>query len=269
MELSGVKDADRLLRGAESVLAEAARCLVEMQDRPLKATRKDLLDVVTDADLAAERIIIGGLKALTPDAAILSEEQGASGSQSGPRWIIDPLDGTVNYASGLAWFSATVAYQENGETVLGLTNAPRAGMVARYVKGGEATVNDRPARVSPVATLGDAVVSVVLTSHYSRQEAAPAVAAIERLSRVARGVRIVVSGAYEMSLVASGRMAAFVGLKADVVSHAAATPLVRAAGGRVTRLDGTDSLDDDFQKIASNGLIHAALLDCLKGVDGR
>lgn len=262
-----MKDADRLLRGAEAVLDEAARRLVEMQDRPLKATRKDLLDVVTDADLAAEKIIIDGLQALTPGAAILSEEQGASGRQSGPRWIIDPLDGTVNYASGLAWFSATLAYQENGETLLGLTNAPKAGLVARYVRDREATVNGKPARVSPVAALGDAVVSVVLTAHYSRGEAAQAVAAIDRLSRVVRGVRIVVSGAYEMSLVASGRMAAFVGLKADIVSHAAAMPLVRAAGGRVTRLDGEDSRDEDFQKIASNGLIHDALLRCLRGID--
>ena len=91
--------------------------------------------------------------------------------------------------------------------------------------------------------------------------------AVERLSRVVRGVRIVVSGAYEMSLVAAGRMAGFVGLKADIVSHAAAMPLVRAAGGRVTRLDGRESADDDLQKIASNGLIHDQLLECLQGID--
>jgi myo-inositol-1(or 4)-monophosphatase len=262
-----VKDADRLLRGAESVLDAAAKCLVAMQDLPLVATRKDLLDVVTDADLAAEKIIIDGLKALTPDAAILSEERGASGAQAGPRWIIDPLDGTVNYASGLPWFSATIAYQEEGETLLGLTHAPHADLVARYVRGAEATVNGRPARVSQVATLGDAVISVVLTAHFTAAESARALAAIERLQRVVRGVRIVVSGAYEMSLVASGRMAGFVGLKADIVSHAAAMPLVRAAGGQVTRLDGRDSRDEDLQKIATNGLIHDELLACLRGID--
>jgi myo-inositol-1(or 4)-monophosphatase len=262
-----VKDADRLLREAEAVLKRAGARLVAMQDRPLKARRKDRLDVVTDADLAAERIIINGLRALTPGAAILSEEQGASGAQSGPRWIIDPLDGTVNYASGLPWFSATVAYQEAGETLLGLTHAPRAGLVARYVRSGEATVNGRSARVSEVAALADAVVSVVLTAHFTPAESARAIRAVERLSRVVRGVRIVVSGAYEMSLVAAGRMAGFVGLKADIVSHAAAMPLVRAAGGRVTRLDGRESADDDLQKIASNGLIHDQLLECLQGID--
>ena len=84
--------------------------------------------------------------------------------------------------------------------------------------------------------------------------------------RQCRGVRIVVSGAYEMSLVACGRLTGFVGIKADVVSHAAATPLVRAAGGKVTRLDGRDSDDADFEKIATNGLIHDELLAALKGV---
>jgi myo-inositol-1(or 4)-monophosphatase len=69
-----------------------------------------------------------------------------------------------------------------------------------------------------------------------------------------------------MTLVADGQLDAFVSLKADAVSHAAAMPLVRVAGGRVTRLDGRDATDDDVERIASNGLIHDALLHCLAGV---
>jgi len=79
-------------------------------------------------------------------------------------------------------------------------------------------------------------------------------------------VRIIVSGALEMSLVAAGRLDAFVSLKADIVSHAAAMPLVRAAGGRVTTLSGADSADESWDKIASNGAIHAELLEALAGV---
>src|SRR5690242_10571993 len=160
--------ADRraLLAQAESIVAEAARTLVAMQGS-VKATRKDLLDIVTEADLASEKIVIGGLRRLTPDAAILSEEQGASGPEGGARWIIDPLDGTVNFASGLPWFSVTIAYQENGRTVLGYSHAPVAGLTARYLDGEVATVNDRAARVSETARLSDAVLSVILTSHFS------------------------------------------------------------------------------------------------------
>ena len=259
-------DLHALRLGAEKVLTQATQRLVEMQDRPLVATRKDLLDVVTDADLAAEKILLEGLRALAPGAAILSEEHGASEGSSGARWIIDPLDGTVNYASGLPWFSATIAYQEQGQTLLGLTHAPLANLFARYVRGESATINAKPARPSPIAALADAVISVVLTAHFTEAEVTRAAQVIERLGRQCRGVRIVVSGAYEMSLVACGRLTGFVGIKADVVSHAAATPLVRAAGGRVTRLDGKDSDDADFEKLATNGLIHDELLACLKGV---
>jgi myo-inositol-1(or 4)-monophosphatase len=259
-------DRARLLVEAETVVAEAARTLVAMQGRKLTATRKDLLDIVTEADLASEKIVIEGLRRLTPDAAILSEEQGASGPAGGARWIIDPLDGTVNYASGLPWFSVTIAYQEQGRTVLGYSHAPAANMTARYLDGTIATVNDRPAAASQTARLSDAVLSVMLTSHFSAEEMRRTAAIIARLGPRVRGLRIIVSGAFELSMVAAGRLDAFVSIKADVVSHAAALPLVRAAGGKVTTLSGADASDEDLEKIASNGRIHDELLAELRAV---
>ena len=123
-----------LMRGAEPVVAEAAATLVAMQRAPLATARKELRDIVTDADLAAERIVIDGLRSLTPGAAILSEERGFSGNTSGPRWIIDPLDGTVNYASGLPWYSVSAAYHDGGEALVGLVQSPLADVSARYVQ---------------------------------------------------------------------------------------------------------------------------------------
>jgi len=249
----------------EAVVRAATDRLRDMQGAPLDTTHKEGRDVVTEADLAAERILIDGLLTITPGATILAEESGMSGPPGAPRWIIDPLDGTVNYASGLPWYSCTVAYQERGVTELGLVLAPAAGLSARYIRGRLATVNDRPAAVSGISSLSDAVVSVVLASNFLPDEVRSASAIIDRLARVTRGVRIVVSGAYEMSLVASGCLAAFVTIRADIWSHVATTPLVRAAGGKVTRLDGEDSSDADACKIASNGRIHAELLSCIEG----
>jgi myo-inositol-1(or 4)-monophosphatase len=120
--------------------------------------------------------------------------------------------------------------------------------------------------VSARASLADAVVSIVLTSHFTEREVARTSEAVRRLGSAARGVRIIVSGGLEMTLVAGAQLDAFISLKADAVSHAAAMPLVRAAGGRVTRLDGRDSGDEDLEKIASNGVIHDELLACLAGV---
>ena len=255
-----------ILRGAEAIAARAAETLIAMRGRSLDVSRKELRDVVTESDLASERLVLDGVRALTPGAAILSEEAGASGPLEGARWIVDPLDGTVNYAAGLPWFSVTMAYQEGGVTRVGVVHAPAIGMLARYAEDGIATVNGRDAQVSARASLSDAVVSIILTSHFTDREVARTANAIHRLGNAVRGVRVIVSGGLEMTLVADAQLDAFISLKADAVSHAAAMPLVRAAGGRVTRLDGGDSGDDDLEKIASNGLIHDELLKCLDGL---
>lgn len=258
-----MSDVARLLDDAGGVVDAAAALLVSLQGTALRTERKTLRDVVTEADLASERIVLEGLRRLTPDADIVSEEAGHLGHGHTTRWIVDPLDGTINFAAGLPWFSVTVAYQEDGVTSLGLVHAPLAHVRARYVRGKLATVNDAPAATSKTASLGDAVISVVLTSHFSPDEVRRTAAVVAALGERIRGVRIVVSGALEMSLVAMGRLDAFVSLKADVVSHAAAMPLVRAAGGRVTTLDGRDAVDEDPERIASNGRLHDDLLRCI------
>ncbi|HEY3177505.1 MAG TPA: inositol monophosphatase [Casimicrobiaceae bacterium] len=255
----------KILRGAESIAERAAETLSAMHGRAIDVSRKELRDVVTEADLASERIVLDGIRALTPDAAIVSEEAGSSGGEGDARWLVDPLDGTVNYAAGLPWFSVTMAYQEGARTRVGVVHAPGVDLLGCYADGGIATINGRNAEVSARRSLSDAVVSIVLTSHFSERDVARTAEAVRRLGNTARGVRIIVSGGLEMTLVADGQLDAFVSLKADVVSHAAAMPLVRAAGGRVTRFDGRDAIDDDLERIASNGLIHDELLQCLQG----
>lgn len=252
-----------LLKSAEAIARSAAALLVSMRERRLVVSRKEGLDVVTEADLASERLIIDSLRSLTPEAVILSEEAGLTGPQGDARWIVDPLDGTVNYAAGLPWFSVTMAYQEHGQTQVGLTLAPIAGLFASYVKGAGALIDGRRPKVSGTKSLADSVVSIMLTSHFSAEEVERTAMIIRRLGGVARGVRVIVSGAIELSLVASGRMDAFVSIKADAVSHAAGMAFVHAAGGRVTALDGGDADVESWQKIASNGLIHDELLSCL------
>lgn len=237
-----------------------------MQSAPRTARRKALLDVVTDADLAAEAVVLRGIRRLMPDAAIVSEEAGASGGDAPERWIVDPLDGTVNYAAGPPWFSVTLAYQRHGATRAGIVHAPAMNLVATWAEGEGAFVAGRPARVSNTQHIGDAVVSVVLTSHVDERTVAPTTEIIRRLGTAARGVRVIVSGGLEMCLVASGQLDAFVSMKADIVSHAAAMLLLRHAGGLITRPDGTRATDDDAERVASNGHLHAALLELLQGV---
>jgi myo-inositol-1(or 4)-monophosphatase len=255
-----------LLQRVEELAERAGATLVAMQRGDLVTNRKELRDVVTDADLASEKMILEELTALAPGASIFSEEAGMVGREGETGWIVDPLDGTVNYSAGLPLFCVTIAYQESGSTKVGIVHAPRLGLMARFLEGSVATVNQEPARVSRTRSLSDAVVSVILTSHFTPAESRRAAEIVARLGEVARGVRVIVSGGLEMAMVASAQLDASVSIKADIVSHAAALPLVRAAGGRVTRLDGFDSTDEDLEKISSNGFIHEELLALLQGV---
>lgn len=259
-------DLIELMGAAEAAVGRACDLIRAMRQGELETQRKERLDIVTAADLAAEELLVAELGRLTPGAVILSEEAQvgkAAAVGRAPTWIIDPVDGTVNYACGLPWYSVTVAYQEGGRTVLGLIDAPDAGLKGRYVAGEHALVDGRPVRATRTAALSDAVVSVVLAAHFAPDVEERTIAIVRRLARDARGVRIVISGAYEMALVAAGRLDGFVNLGADLFSHAAAMPLVRAAGGRVTTLDGTDATDSDRERVTSNGPIHEALLACI------
>ena len=253
-----------ILRSAMAVAEQAATVLERMQFAPRQVSRKDLRDVVTDADLASERLILEGLRRLTPDATILSEEAGASEGRSDERWIIDPLDGTVNYAAGLPWFSVAMAYQQGGRTRVGVVHAPAAALIARYAEGEGAWINGRRAAVSSTRSLADAVISVMLTSHFSADEVARTASVIRRIGERARGVRVIVSGGLEMALVAGARLDGFVSLKADLVSHAGAMPLLREAGGRISGLDGTEATDEQPVRIATNSLIHEEVLNVLQ-----
>lgn len=270
-----------LLGPLENLVGETAELLVSMQGGQRSVSRKELRDVVTDADLAAERLLIDGLRKLTPNADILSEEAGEStGIHTGGgapwgkgrlRWVIDPLDGTINYASGLPMFSATVAGQIDGETVLGIIHSPRFPLIGRIAQGDSpettvAEINGKPAHVSQTRELADAVVSVSLTSNYGSEDVRRTSEIIRLLADRARGVRVIVSGALEMSLVAAGQFDAFVALRADIVSHAASMALVRAAGGRATNLAGAEAKDEDCERVVSNSYIHEEILSIISGI---
>ena len=253
-----------LLTEVDALAASTAKLLFDMQRQPLAVSRKELRDVVTEADLAAERMVLERLRELTPEAGIVSEEAGTTVSTGKARWIVDPLDGTINYAAGLPWYSVTIAYQEDGRTRVGVLNAPAAAMICRYSDEGVATINGQPARVSTTSRLADSVVSIILTSHFNEAEVAETAKIVGRLGNVARGVRIIVSGGLEMSLVAGGQLDAYVSPKADIVSHAAAMALARAAGGRATDFAGQEATDDEPRRVVSNGLVHEELLDLLR-----
>lgn len=261
MKRTGEHTSDTLVQQLSTAARKASERLVAMQFADLRTARKEFQDIVTNADLESEALLMRELGLIAPHAAFLSEESGASGIEgASERWIIDPLDGTVNFANGLAWFSVTAAYERDGQVLVGIIDAPRADMLAIFAKDGASSINGMPPGVSGNLSLADAVVSICLPSMYTREETVRAAAVIARLAGVCRGIRVLVSGALELALVACGRLDAFISIRADVVSHVTGIELVRAAGGMVTTLAGVPKAIGDSELVASNGHIHEQLL---------
>ena len=125
-----------------------------------KIEYKGVFNLVTDVDKAAEEIIIGILRKEFPDDAILAEESGASsGAGTKRRWLIDPIDGTTNFAHSYPFFCVSIAFEEAGELILGVVFNPVANELFWAEKGAGAWLNDKPIRVSKVCKLDESLLS--------------------------------------------------------------------------------------------------------------
>ena len=214
-----------------------AQVLRELFERPRDIALKGRFDLVTDADRAAEERILRLLRERAPGCAVLAEESGESG-RGELRFIVDPLDGTTNYAHGIPLFSCTVGAELSGEMVAGCTVDPARAETFRAHRGGGAFVGARKLSVSSAAKLEEAVVCTGFPYGH-RDRLADMVAAFGRFTEVARGTRRLGSAALDLAYIAAGRLDVFweQGLKPWDV--AAGLVLVREAGGQATRFDGS------------------------------
>jgi myo-inositol-1(or 4)-monophosphatase len=256
---------ERICVAAAQAGAQVLRVLL---DRPREIALKGRIDLVTDADRASEERILDLLRKRAPGAAMLAEESGESG-RGDLRFIVDPLDGTTNYAHGLPLFACTVAAEIKGEPVAGCTVDPMRGETFRAHRGGGAFLGARRLSVSNAAALDQALVCTGFP--YGHGERLPEMlSAFGRFTELARGSRRLGSAALDLAYVASGRLDVFweQGLKPWDV--AAGVVLVREAGGIVTRFDGSPmGLRDGEILAATPGLHDRARSILLEARSGR
>jgi myo-inositol-1(or 4)-monophosphatase len=250
--------------------AEAgARVLRELFDQPREVHHKGRIDLVTDADRAAEARILAVLDERAPGVRVLAEESGEHGSQGEARFIVDPLDGTTNYAHGLPLFACTVAAEVSGTVVAGCTIDPSRRELFHARRGGGAFVRrgdeqDRRLRVSGATELSQALVCTGFP--YDRRERLPyLLQSFARFTELAQGTRRLGSAALDLAFVAAGRLDGFweQGLKPWDV--AAGQLLVEEAGGLVTRFDGSPHGMAGGEILAANPTLHAAMAQVLRG----
>jgi myo-inositol-1(or 4)-monophosphatase len=227
--------------------AEAgAHVLRERADRPRTIDFKGTIDLVTDADRASEEAVLKLLRERAPGVAVLAEESGAHAGSAGLRFIVDPLDGTTNYAHGIPLYACTVAAESRGAVLAGCTVDPSRGERFRAVRGGGAWLGrwgephegERRLSVSNPASLARALVCTGFP-YDNRERLDELLRTWSRFTARAQGTRRLGSAALDLSYVAAGRLDGFweQGLKAWDV--AAGDLLVTEAGGAVTRFDGS------------------------------
>jgi myo-inositol-1(or 4)-monophosphatase len=239
-----------------SAAQAGGKLLRELFDKPREVTLKGRIDLVTDADRAAEEKILRLLREHAPGVAILAEESGESG-KGDLRFIVDPLDGTTNYAHGIPLFTCTVAAEVSGELVAGCTVDPMRAETFRAHRGGGAFLGARKLSVSSTATLEEAVTCTGFP--YGHREQLPRmIAAFGRFTELARGSRRLGSAAMDLAYVAAGRFDVFWEQGLRPWDIAAGVLLVREAGGIVTRFDGSALDLKDGEILACTPALHEA-----------
>jgi len=226
-----------------------------------RVTFKGAVDPVTQTDVAAETLILERLRAAFPDHRLLAEESGGDAWQTPgpPIWVVDPLDGTNNFAHGFPHVGISLALVEDGEPLLGVIYDPLRDETFAAAAGMGATLNGAPIRVSSVARLADSFLATGFP--YDRRTAADNnTARLDHFLRRSQGVRRAGAATLDLAYVACGRFDGFWEIRLHPWDVAAGVLLVRQAGGCVTDFAGSPNCLSGAEIVASNGLIHAEML---------
>lgn len=234
---------------------EAGRILREGASREIEVHHAGHRDVKLAMDKKAEAVILGILQKAFPHFSVLSEECGRVGPSSEYLWVVDPLDGTMNFSRRVPLWGTSIALLRGDEPVLGVIYDPNLDELFRAEKGKGAFLNDRPVRVSDRSELADSIVAYGFSSKDEYIERGAVAAG--RVSRKVGKVRDLGSAVLHLTYVACGRFDAFYEYGIHLWDVAAGTLMIQEAGGRV---DQRTHADGAMDYASSNGRIHDELL---------
>ena len=252
-----------MLNFAIRVAKDAGRLLRDRVGTRIDIDHKGSINIVTDVDLASERLIREAISTYYPRHEVLGEEGGLAESGSEYRWIVDPLDGTTNYAHGYPIFCVSIALECKGEIVLGVVYDPMRDELFTAERGGGAALNNRPIHVSKTAELMQGLLSTgfpydIKTSKLTNLDH------WANFAMNAQALRRDGAAALDLCYVACGRFDGFWELNLSPWDTAAGALIVTEGGGRVTNFSGGPFSNYNPEVVASNGLIHDRMLEVLK-----
>ncbi|MFA7382929.1 MAG: inositol monophosphatase family protein [Desulfurivibrionaceae bacterium] len=250
-----------IMRTAGRAALAAGNILRSLYDQPHRITRKGAIDLVTEADVAAEQTVLAMLKEAGPGIGFLAEESHSSYETlpQGPVWVIDPLDGTTNFAHGFPIFAVSIAYAVGTVSKVGVVYAPMQDELFCACQGSGAWLNGRPIRVSSATLLQDSLLATGFP-YAIATEVKGVMAALTRLLIRCQGVRRTGAAAVDLAYLACGRTDGFWEINLKPWDTAAAMLLVSEAGGRLTAYNGQGYTPYLPEVVASNGKIHAEMI---------
>jgi myo-inositol-1(or 4)-monophosphatase len=258
------------LRDAAVEMARAAGAVLMEGYGALHAPeRKGRIDLVTEFDRRSEALLLGEIARRFPGHAVLAEESGAHPVAGAPaRWLIDPLDGTTNFAHNYPFFAVSIAAEVAGDLVAGAVYDPVRDEMFAAARGAGATLDGRPIRVSPVARIEDALL-VTGFPYDVREHPERHLPFFQAFLMRAQGIRRDGSAALNLCYLAMGRFDGFWEGNLSPWDLAAGVLLVREAGGRVSRYDDRPLALDGGQILATNGALHREMIEVLAGAAPR
>ena len=229
---------DELLELATTTARSAARLIESGAARGVEvaATKSSSVDVVTESDRSAERLIRRTLLDARPDDAVLGEEGDDQPGTSGVRWIVDPIDGTVNFLYGIPQYAVSIAAELDGEVVAGVVLNVATGTEYTATLGGPAHRDGVPIRVRATVPLGERLIGTGF-SYEARQREVQAAALLRLLPRI-RDIRRFGSCALDLCAVAQGSLDGYLEEGVNLWDHAAGGLVARSAGARVETARG-------------------------------
>jgi len=238
------------------LVTNAGTVLRQRFGRTVSFAEKARYDLVSDADVEVEALIVSGIRAAFPDDAILSEEMGHSGPATARRWIVDPLDGTTNFVFGVPHIAVSVAIEERGAITHGAVYNPISGELYLADATGAAR-NGAPIACSNTSDLRHGLVAFGLSMIPANVERM--LSEWRSVCEVERKGLALLAPALNICAVACGRTDAFIDFGSTVTGHAAAAFILQRAGGAVTNYDGAEWDHHADGIIATNGRLDRAL----------
>ena len=242
----------------QPIAREAGLLLMEYFRQRVKIEYKGEADLVTVADRKSEALILSRIQQQFPDHDVMGEEGSRVNSGGEYKWYVDPLDGTTNFAHGYPVFCVSLAVENQGKRIAGVVYDPTRDEMFSAELGNGARLNGQPIRVSATSRLAECLIATGFPSH--KRHKSPNIYFYHQLTLRTHGVRRAGSAALDLCDVASGRFDGFWEFNLNPWDTAAGVLIVEEAGGKVTDFSGGPFQLNSRETLASNGVVHEALL---------